>query len=100
MSVTCGLTRVNVLGVGACVGVWAVRCDSRRGRTVLRARQHSTPNHLAHGLLDHARYLALHDPEAAEEALGEARDIAARMSCQPLLDRAADLARATPPVQA
>jgi class 3 adenylate cyclase len=63
-------------------------------------RELSTPYHLAHGLLDHAQYLALHDPEAAEAALGEARDIAARMSCQPLLDRAAGLARATPPVQA
>jgi class 3 adenylate cyclase/tetratricopeptide (TPR) repeat protein len=64
-------------------------------------RELSTPYHLAHGLLDHAQYLArLHDSEAAEAAVGEARDIAARLRCQPLLDRAADPARASPPVQA
>jgi predicted ATPase/class 3 adenylate cyclase len=56
-------------------------------------REQSTPYHLAQGLLDHAQYLALHDPEAAYAALGEARDIAARLSCQMLLDRAADLTR-------
>jgi class 3 adenylate cyclase/predicted ATPase len=63
-------------------------------------RELSTPYHLAHGLLDEAHYLTLHDPEAAEAAVGEARDIAARLRCQPLLDRAADLTRARPPVQA
>jgi predicted ATPase len=63
-------------------------------------RELSTPYHLAHGLLDHAQYAALHDPGAAEADLGEARDIAARLRCQPLLDRAAGLARARPPVQA
>jgi len=55
-------------------------------------REQSTPNHLAHGLLDYAQYLArLHDTEAAEAALGEARAIAGQLRCQPLLDRAADL---------
>jgi class 3 adenylate cyclase/tetratricopeptide (TPR) repeat protein len=63
-------------------------------------RERSTPYHLAHGLLDQVQHLALHDPGAAEAALGEARDIAARLRCQPLLDRAADLTRATPAVQA
>jgi class 3 adenylate cyclase/predicted ATPase len=63
-------------------------------------REMSTPYHLAHGLLDYAQHLMLHDPEAAEAALGEARDIAARLRCQPLLDRAADLIQARPPVQA
>jgi len=63
-------------------------------------RELSTPYHLAHGLLDHAQHLALRDPEAAETALGEARDIAERLRCQPLLDRAADLVPARPPVQA
>jgi hypothetical protein len=52
-------------------------------------RGQSTPYHLAHGLLDHAQYLArTGDAEAAAAAMGEARDIAARLSCQPLLDRA------------
>jgi hypothetical protein len=55
-------------------------------------REQSTPYHLAHGLLDHAQYLiSLGDTEAAEEAISEARDIADRLRCQPLLDRAADL---------
>jgi tetratricopeptide (TPR) repeat protein len=52
-------------------------------------RQHSTPYHLAHGLLDHAAYLlGAGDDKAARAAIGEARDIAARLRCQPLLDRA------------
>jgi class 3 adenylate cyclase/tetratricopeptide (TPR) repeat protein len=61
----------------------------------------STPFHLAHGLLDHAQYLTrLHDTEAAEAAIGEARAIAGRLRCQPLLDRAADMTPAGPPVPA
>ena len=60
-------------------------------------REHSTPYHLAHGLLDHAAYLLrLGDAEAAGAAVSEARDIAGRLRCQPLLDRAADLAPAEP----
>jgi class 3 adenylate cyclase/predicted ATPase len=52
-------------------------------------RQHSTPYHLAHGLLDHAAYLAAcGDADAAAAAIGEARGIAERLGCQPLLDRA------------
>ena len=52
----------------------------------------STPYHLAHGLLDHAGHLIrLGDTEAAEAAVSEARDIAGRLRCQPLLDRATAL---------
>src|SRR6516165_4641987 len=51
-------------------------------------REHSTPYHLAHGLLDRAADLTgLGDSEAAEAAIADARDIAARLRCQPLLDR-------------
>jgi class 3 adenylate cyclase/tetratricopeptide (TPR) repeat protein len=58
-------------------------------------RAQSTPYHLAHGLLDHAEYLLrTGDAEAATAAIEEARDIAGRLRCQPLLDRAAAL---TPP---
>jgi class 3 adenylate cyclase/tetratricopeptide (TPR) repeat protein len=58
-------------------------------------RVQSTPYHLAHGLLDHAEYLlSVGDAEAAAAAVEEARDIAGRLRCQPLLDRAAAL---TPP---
>ncbi len=52
-------------------------------------REQSTPYHLAHGLLDQAEFLlASGDAEAAAAAIGEARDLAGRLRCQPLLDRA------------
>jgi class 3 adenylate cyclase/tetratricopeptide (TPR) repeat protein len=55
-------------------------------------RELSTPYHLAHGLLDQAQHLGrLHDSDAAEAAIGEARDIARKLRCQPLLGRAANL---------
>ena len=61
----------------------------------------STPYHLAHGLLDHAQYLThLGDNDAAAAAIGEARDIARRLRCQPLLDRAADATQADPRIRA
>jgi class 3 adenylate cyclase/predicted ATPase len=64
-------------------------------------RELSTPYHLAHGLLDHARYLTrMHDTEAAEAAIAEARDLASCLRCQPLLDRAADLIPAESRVRA
>jgi class 3 adenylate cyclase/tetratricopeptide (TPR) repeat protein len=51
-------------------------------------RDLSTPYHLAHGLLDHAGHLSERgESEAAVEAIAEARDIATRLRCQPLLDR-------------
>jgi class 3 adenylate cyclase/tetratricopeptide (TPR) repeat protein len=51
-------------------------------------REYSTPYHLAHGLLDHAQVLSRWgDTEAAAAAAGEARDIARRLRCRPLLDR-------------
>jgi hypothetical protein len=60
-------------------------------------RQHSTPYHLAHGLLDQTEHLIrLGDDEAADEAIAEAREIAGRLRCRPLLDRAADLPRTGP----
>ncbi len=52
-------------------------------------REHSTPYHLAHGLLDHAEYLTRQgDAEAAALAIEEARTIGNGLRCQPLLDRA------------
>jgi len=66
--------------------------DPAFAAAVAGLRQHSTPYHLAHGLLDHAAHLLrMDDSEAAGAAIGEARDIAGRLRCQPLLDRAADL---------
>jgi class 3 adenylate cyclase len=52
-------------------------------------RQYSTPYHLAHGLLDRAQHFShMDDDEAAAAAISEARGIAQRLRCQPLLDRA------------
>jgi class 3 adenylate cyclase/predicted ATPase len=52
-------------------------------------REHGTPYHLAHALLDHARYLmSRSDADAAALALDEARAIGRRLGCRPLLDRA------------
>jgi len=52
-------------------------------------REHGTPYHLAHGLLDHAEYLTRHGHcDAAAQPIDEARAIGARLRCQPLLDRA------------
>jgi hypothetical protein len=63
-------------------------------------RELSTPYHLGHGLLDHADYLTrLGDAEAAAVAVGEARDIAGTLRCQPLLDRAATITPAVIAVQ-
>jgi hypothetical protein len=60
-------------------------------------RQHSTPYHLAHGLLDHAQHLLrTGDAEAAVAAITQARQIAERLRCQPLLDRAATIQPARP----
>jgi AAA ATPase domain/Adenylate and Guanylate cyclase catalytic domain len=60
-------------------------------------RQHSTPYHLGHGLLDHAAHLRrTGDDVAAAVATGEARDIAERLRCQPLLDRTETIQPASP----
>jgi tetratricopeptide (TPR) repeat protein len=64
-------------------------------------RENSTPYHLAHGLLDHAGHLTrLGAAAAAPAATDEARAIAGRLRCQPLLDRAADLQPAQPGTRA
>jgi len=56
---------------------------------VASLRAHGSPYHLAHGLLDHARYqLSRGDADAAAQVIGEARAIGRRLRCQPLLDRA------------
>jgi class 3 adenylate cyclase len=79
----------------------AAHADDAAGPALTAAvaglRQHSTPYHLAHGLLDHAAYLAAHgDAEAAAAATGEAVGIAQRLGCQPLADRAATIQSARP----
>jgi predicted ATPase len=64
-------------------------------------RQHSTPYHLAHGLLDHAaELLRTGDDQAAQAAIGEAREIAQQLGCQLVLDRAADLSPAESRIRA
>jgi class 3 adenylate cyclase/tetratricopeptide (TPR) repeat protein len=73
--------------------------DPAAGAALLAAiaslREHGTPYHLAHGLLDHAEHLERHgDSTAAALAVGEARDIAQKLRCQALLDRAEALSPA------
>ena len=52
-------------------------------------RRDSSPYHLAHGLLDQARYLAGSGAtEESARSITEARAIGRRLGCQPLLDRA------------
>jgi len=64
-------------------------------------REQSTPYHLAHGLLDHAQYLVhTGEAETAAAAVEEARGIASRLRCQPLLHRAAHIASAQSSVEA
>jgi class 3 adenylate cyclase/predicted ATPase len=67
---------------------------------IAELRQHSTPYHLAHGLLDHAAHLASRGDAAAAGAatvaVGEARSIARRLGCRPLGDRADTIAPGRP----
>jgi class 3 adenylate cyclase/predicted ATPase len=64
-------------------------------------REHGTPYHLAHGLLDYAQHHIQHgDAQAAAQAIDEARAIGGRLRCQPLLDRADALQPAQSRIQA
>jgi hypothetical protein len=64
-------------------------------------RELSNPYHFAHGQLDHAEYLLRTGDEAgAAAAIDEARDIAQRLRCQPLLDRVESLTAAKPRIPA
>jgi class 3 adenylate cyclase len=64
-------------------------------------RERGTPYHLAQGLLDHAEYQARDgDADAATQAIAEARDIARRLRCLPLLDRADTIEGASSQVRA
>jgi class 3 adenylate cyclase/predicted ATPase len=63
-------------------------------------RDLSTPYHLAHGLLDQAEFLSSTDTDAAAAAIAEARGIASKLRCQPLLDRVGDVAATSTAVRA
>jgi hypothetical protein len=72
--------------------------DARTGfaAAITSLREHSTPYHLAHGLLDYAGYLTrLGAADAASLAISEARGIGERLRCPPLLGRAAALDHVT-----
>ena len=76
---------------GRVLRIWGRHAEARERLTaaITGLREHSTPYHLAHGLLDHAGYLTRHDDaEAAVLAIEEARTIGNRLRCRPLLDRA------------
>ena len=71
--------------------------DAAFAAAITGLRQHSTPYHLAHGLLDHAQHLLRgHQDGAAEAATAEARGIADRLRCPPVLDRADTIQPTTP----
>jgi hypothetical protein len=73
--------------------------DTAFASAISELRELSTPYHLAHGLLDYALYLLPRgEAEAAGTSVEEAREIAGRLRCQPLLDRAEDIDRARPRV--
>jgi hypothetical protein len=75
--------------------------DPASAAAIAGLRQHSTPCHLARGLLDYAEYPShLDDDEAAGAAIGQARDIVGRLRCPPRLDCAADLLPAQPRIRA
>jgi len=64
---------------------------------ITELREHPTPYHLAHGLLDHAAcLLRTGDDQAVGAAIGEGADIAKRLGCQPLLDRTDTIQPARP----
>ena len=70
---------------------------------VASLRERGTPYHLAHGLLDYAEYLAGTGGAGAgagAQAMAEAREIARRLRCQPLLDRAEVMEAAPPRIRA
>jgi class 3 adenylate cyclase/tetratricopeptide (TPR) repeat protein len=74
--------------------------DPALASAVSGLRELSSPYHVAHGLLDHARHLSRrHHAEAAALAIDEARTIAGQLRCQPLLDRAADMTPAAPRIR-
>jgi len=79
-----GLARARLTAADGGPGVGAAFAAAITG-----LRQHSTPYHLAHGLLDYAAcLLRTREDEAAQAAIGEAAGVAQRLRCQPLLDRA------------
>jgi class 3 adenylate cyclase/tetratricopeptide (TPR) repeat protein len=77
------LVRIRLAGSGG-------HATASFAQIIIELREKSTPYHLAHGLLDQAEYLTGDgDADAAADAIGEAREIAGRLRCQPLTDRAA-----------
>jgi hypothetical protein len=85
--------------LAAAAGDQATRASFAAAIASLRDR--STPYHLAHGLLDHAEYLArAGEADAAARAVAEARDIGGRLRCQPLRDRADAIEAPQPQIRA
>ena len=65
------------------------------GRAVTALRRFASPYHLAQALLDQAEFLAATgEPDRAEDAVREARALAAALSAAPVVDRADQISRA------
>ncbi|MGH9171141.1 MAG: hypothetical protein ACRD0Z_09760, partial [Acidimicrobiales bacterium] len=72
--------------------------DAAFTAAVVALRRATSPYHLAHGLLDHASYLAHSgDTEAAKASVAEAREIGLGLGCPPLVERADSLAKELAP---
>ena len=85
------------LRIGCCDLVAARRSTVRLPSSVSPRRPAYGPGGRSRVLLDHAAHLATRgEAEAATAAVGEARGIGQRLSCQPLLDRADTIQPARP----
>jgi hypothetical protein len=69
---------------------WEALAGAEAARTAAARNQPDEAPRHARAILSHADILGI----SAETAIGEARGIAQRLRCQPLLDRAADLSPA------
>ena len=67
---------------------------------VAMLREHSTPYHLAQGLLDGAEHLHHHDDTDVAEYINEALTVAEHLDCPPLTQRAERLRTTTSPLHA
>ena len=86
------LARARIAGPAGGAAAGALRA------AVAAMRAQSTPYHLAHALLDQAGdLLAAGDEQAGAQAVDEARKIADRLGCEPLLSRAAALSAVVVP---
>ncbi len=89
------LIRARLAAAGDDAGATAQFADA-----LAMLREHSTPYHLAQGLLDNAEHLHHHDDTNVAEYINEALSIAEHLDCPPLTHRAQRLRTTTTPLPA